>query len=200
MEVKLLRITEDPDGLIEEAGRLCYLSKKGDRKIIHNWIKQGHESMLEHPCATFLITGVSRAESHQHVRHRIASYSQQSQRYVDENNFSFVTPPAIASNNEANKLYQEFMEQAKETYGALRNLNIKKEDARFVLPNATHTHFVTTMNFRSLRNFLKLRTEPGAQWEIKYVANCMLKIVKEHAPHCFYDFEVDTALQKDFFD
>jgi len=189
MKVSLLRITEDPEGIIEEAGRLCYKSPVGDRTLIQRWIQKGHESVIEHACATFLITGVSRAESHQHVRHRIASYSQQSQRYIEEGEFSYVTPPAIASNPEALKVYDEAMAYLTYTYKTLRSFNIKKEDARFVLPNATETSFVTTINFRSLRNFIQLRSEKGAQWEIRHVANSMLSLVKPHAPNCFYDFE-----------
>mgnify|MGYP003608306729 CR=1 FL=1 len=190
MKVELLSITPECEKLIEIAGRECYQSIVGNPKIIQNWIKSGHESVIEHACATFKISDVSRAESHQHVRHRIASYSQKSQRWVMEDYFNFITPKSIKNNPDALELYTSLMDTIRDTYHKLIKLGIKKEDARFTLPNACATSFVCTMNFRSMRNFFKLRLDSHAQWEILEVANEMLKLVKPLAPNVFFDIEV----------
>ena len=190
MNIKLISITPNPEDVIEEAGRICYKSEIGDKTIIQRFIKSGHESMLEHANCTFYIDGVSRALSHQLVRHRIASYSQQSQRYVSENKFNFIIPPEIEKNQYTKVLYESAMKQIQEAYNILQKNGIKKEDARFLLPNACETSLIFTFNFRSLRNFLKLRLDIHAQWEIRELANEILKIIKPIAPNVFFDFEV----------
>jgi len=193
MKVELLAVTPDPEKLIETAGRTCYLStsrKKNPAKFVKNRIKEGHESILEHASATIKISGISRACSHQLVRHRIASYSQQSQRYVDETNYRYVVPPDIEDNEEALEVFEDCVEHCRQTYAKLRELGIKKEDARFVLPNATATTIVVTMNFRSWRHFIQLRLlEPGAQWEIKQVAKAVLYCLSGVAPAVFQDLK-----------
>jgi len=191
MKLELIAVTPDPEGVIEIAGRECYQSDIGNRKIIQNWIKSGHTSVIEHASATFRLSGVSRAESHQHVRHRIASYSQKSQRYVKEDAFDYITPPSILEHTDPSVLetYTSLMDNIQSCYTYLINKKIKKEDARFVLPNACETSFVFTMNFRSMRNFFELRRDSHSQWEIRSVANEMLTIVKPLAPNVFYDIE-----------
>lgn len=189
MKVELLSITPNAEKLIEEAGRTCYQSTPGDPTIIQRWLKSGHESMVEHACATFQISEISRALSHQLVRHRIASYSQQSQRYVKEDGFKYVIPPSIASNQKSIAQFVDAMLILQNTYDTLVALGIPKEDARFVLPNACHTEIVVTMNFRAMRNFFKLRLDRHAQHEIRKMANYMLSIVKQYAPNVFYDME-----------
>ncbi|HPJ14072.1 MAG TPA: FAD-dependent thymidylate synthase [Spirochaetota bacterium] len=193
VSVELIASTPDAEKVIERAGRTCYLSfEKADEesagKFIKARIKTGHDSILEHACASFRIKGVSRAFTHQLVRHRMASYSQQSQRYVSENEFSYILPPSIEENPEAHKIYSDFMESSRLAYSRLREMNILKEDARFVLPNAVETEIVFTANFRELRHFFSIRLEKHAQWEIRRAAYEMLLIMKKIAPSVFADF------------
>ncbi|MBP9022634.1 MAG: FAD-dependent thymidylate synthase [Spirochaetes bacterium] len=193
VSVELIAYTPDAEKVIERAGRTCYLSfEKADDasagKFIKARIKTGHDSILEHACASFRIKGVSRAFTHQLVRHRMASYSQQSQRYVSENEFSYILPPSIEENSEAHKIYSDFMENSRIAYSKLREMNILKEDARFVLPNAVETEIVFTANFRELRHFFSIRLEKHAQWEIRRAAYEMLLIMKKIAPSVFDDF------------
>jgi len=187
MKIELLSHTPDPENVIEIAGRTCYKSEIGNPSIIRNWIKAGHESVIEHASATFRFSGVSRSMTHQLVRHRLASYSQQSQRYVNEDNFDYVIPEEILGNENALYLFIDTMEHINESYKTLRELGIKKEDARYVLPNATATEIVTTMNFRELRSFFKLRISKRAQKEIRDVAIEMLLEVVKIAPNVFQD-------------
>ena len=144
MKVELLAITPDAEKLIEKAGRTCYLSfdkvnEESHKRFVRMLIKSGHESVLEHAYATFRITGGSRAFTHQIVRHRLCAFSQQSQRYVDEKGFSIITPPSIERNEEAKRIFDDFIKGAKDAYVKLQSLGIKKEDARFVLPNAVES-------------------------------------------------------------
>ncbi len=194
--VELLAITPNGEKLIEEAGRTCYLSlnkmtDESEKNFIRNAIKRGHLSIIEHASATFRILGASRAFTHQLVRHRLASFSQQSQRYVEESDFNFVVPPSIKDNGEALELYREFIENSRKTYGKLRGLNIKKEDARFILPNALESQIVFSANFREMRSIFALRLERAAQWEFRKVALAMLKILQAEAPSVFGDFVID---------
>lgn len=177
------------EGLVEHAGRACYRSEPRDdpARFLRARIREGHESIVEHASVTFDISGISRACSHQLVRHRIASYSQESQRYVDMSAPEFVVPPAVAANPEAAGVWKQFMGQVAEAYGRLRELGVRKEDARFVLPNATATRIIVTMNFRSLRHLFSVRCEPGAQWEIRELALEMLRQVSALAPATFAD-------------
>lgn len=196
MKVELLFITPDAEKLIETAGRTSYLSfgkqgKDTEKAFIRMLIKRGHLSVLEHAYATFRISGVSRAFTHQLVRHRLCSFIQQSQRYVDERNFNFIEPQSIKNNPEAHSIFTESMDNARKTYVELQKLGIKNEDARFVLPNATESQIVVTANLREWRHIVELRGEPDAQWEIRRAAIEILKILKKHAPTVFGEFEID---------
>jgi len=192
LKVELLFITPDSERLIELAGRVAYQSfhrlKEGSEKEFVRMIRRsGHHSVLEHAYATFRISGISRACSHQLVRHRLCSFTQKSQRYVDEKDFSYVIPPSVEESEEAKKLFEEFMESARNTYVRLKELGIKNEDARYVLPNAAETEIVLTANFRELRHIISLRKDKSAQWEIRKLAHEMLRLLKEHAPSVFED-------------
>ncbi len=160
-------------------------------KFIKMLIRSGHLSVLEHAYASFRIQGGSRSFTHQLVRHRMASFTQQSQRYVNEKNFQYVVPPSIEKNPEALRIYRDFMEEARRVYALLREIRIKKEDARFVLPNAVFSEIVITANFREWRHIIELRGSKAAQWEIRKMAVEVLKILKEKAPSVFYDFYVE---------
>lgn len=196
MKVELLSITPNVEKLIENAGRTAYLSfekkrRGSERKFIEMLIKSGHFSVLEHAYATFRIKGGSRAFTHQLVRHRLCSYTQQSQRYVDESKFDYIEPEPIKNNEQAHYLFTNFINKAKEVYTDLQKLGIKNEDARFILPNAVESEVVITANFREWRHIIELRGSPDAQWEIRKVAIEILKILKKHAPTVFEDFEID---------
>lgn len=151
--------------------------------------KNGHESVLEHASATFRISGVSRALSHQLVRHRVASYSQKSQRYVKEADFDYVIPPDINANIQARTAYIQLMVEIGRKYTELSCLGIKKEDARFVLPNACETEIVMSANFREWRHVLHERLSVKAQWEIRMMAALMWKGLSSIAPIVFEDYK-----------
>lgn len=194
--VTLLAITPNAEKLIEEAGRTCYLSldriaEGSEQGFIRNCIRRGHHSILEHASASFRITGASRAFTHQLVRHRLASFSQQSQRYVDEAGFNYVIPDAIRADAGAAEAFRAFMARSEETYRFLRERGIKKEDARFVLPNASESQIVFSANFRELRAIFRLRLDRNAQWEIRRVCADMLKLLQAEAPAVFGDFMLD---------
>ncbi|OHD66362.1 MAG: thymidylate synthase, flavin-dependent [Spirochaetes bacterium RBG_13_51_14] len=196
--VTLLAITPGAERVIEEAGRTCYLSidriaEGSEKSFIRNCLKRGHHSILEHATATFRITGASRAFTHQLVRHRLASFSQQSQRYVDETGFNYVIPGDILADVEAAALFRGCMAHAEETYRLLRKRGMKKEDARFVLPNALESQIVFSANFRELRTIFRLRLDRSAQWEIRRVCIEMLKILQKEAPSVFCDFIIDDG-------
>lgn len=151
----------------------------------------GHMSVLEHGSVTFLITGVSRTLSHQLVRHRLASYTQQSQRYTNMQEFNYVVPESIKNNIKAYSLYEHTIADLKETYKTLIELleadNVKnaKEDARFILPNACTTQLVMTMNYRELGDFLGKRMCKRAQWEIRELATEIYKLMNKYEPYIF---------------
>jgi thymidylate synthase (FAD) len=161
------------------------ISEGEAEKIIEMVRALGHHSVLEHATFTYSIEGISRACSHQLVRHRIASYSQQSQRYILIEKFSPTIPPSIAKKRQAKEIYEKAMTISSETYRELIDLNIPLEDARYVLPNASTTNIVVSMNARALLIFFELRTCLKAQWEIRKMANLMLKEVKKIAPILF---------------
>ncbi|MCL1834316.1 MAG: FAD-dependent thymidylate synthase [Leptospirales bacterium] len=195
-KVVLLAITPDGEKLIEEAGRTCYLSLSkitddSEKNFIRSAIKRGHHSILEHASASFRILGASRAFTHQLVRHRIASFSQQSQRYVDESEFNYIVPPEINENKEALEVYREFIETSRTTYNRLREIGIKKENARFILPNALESQIVFSANFREFRSVFNLRLDRAAQWEIRRVCLEMLLILQEKAPSVFGDYTIN---------
>lgn len=197
MKVELLYITPEPEKIIEKAGRVAHQSFNKEApdsyiKFIRMLIKLGHTSVLEHAVASFKISGVSRSLTHQLVRHRIASYTQKSQRYVDESTFEYVTPDKIKENEAAFDIYNNFMNYCKETYKKLKEIGIPKEDARFVLPNATKTEIVITANLREFRHMISLRGSKEAQWEIRRMFIEILKILKEYAPTVFEDFIIEN--------
>lgn len=196
MKVKLIKYTHEPERVVAMAARLCYSSigaedlnqKMTDeqvRKLVAKIVKLGHASTLEHVSFTFAIEGVSRVLTHQLVRHRIASYSQQSQRYVAEHNFEYIMPPTINKNEKAKKIFTTLLQQVRTAYDELTKLDIPKEDARYVLANATETKILSTFNARSLLHFFSLRCCYRAQWEIRAMAYQMLKEVKKVAPLLF---------------
>lgn len=163
------------------------------KKALDHALASGHESVLEHWSATFAIEGISRACSHQLVRHRIMSASQQSQRYVrmahsSRDPFDYVLPDSIKDNPDARELFDRHMRATAEVYGRLVDCyKIPMEDARYVLPNACTTNIVVTMNARELRHFLGLRLCSRAQWEIRELAERMLELLKEECPVLFKD-------------
>jgi thymidylate synthase (FAD) len=191
MDVELIAYTPEPD-IIAAAAALLTHSKSdfGDlknadpeklRKVLRAVIDMGHTSVVEHAYFTFAISGVSRALTHQLVRHRIASYSQQSQRYVEQER-EYIVPPSIEKN--FRKEYEEMMKKIWDFYDMLKE-KVPVEDARYVLPNASATRIVVSMNARSLLNFFELRCCLHAQWEIRKLAWKMLKLVREVAPTIF---------------
>lgn len=220
MEVKLLNYTKDAEETISKAGKLCYsdvgvdeISKKltdeSIDKYINMLIGMGHFSPLEHVSFTFAVEGVSRVLTHQLVRHRIASYSQQSQRYVKLESFQYIIPPEIEKNEEARSLFIKAMEEDAITYDKLSNIlfdthfkelieegksekeartqaeKLAIEDARYVLPNSCETKIVFTMNARTLLHFFSLRCCNRAQWEIREMAIKMVEILKPIYPSLF---------------
>ncbi len=195
MRVELINYTPEPDRSSAHAALTCYseeVPKKeelGEEKIeeILDKIKEsGHHSVIEHASFTFAIHDVSRSLTHQLVRHRLASYSQQSQRYVDIEDFDPVIPDSIRENDRAEKIFQDLMENIQEAYIDLKEKEeVPLEDARYVLPNATRSNIIVTMNARELWHFFSLRCCKRAQWEIRDMANMMLKLVKEKAPLIF---------------
>jgi len=194
MEVELLGMTPNPEKVIETAGRTCYLSfekarEGSEKKFVRMVVRNGHHSVLEHAVATFRITGISRACTHQLVRHRLASYSQQSQRYVNEKQFSIVEPESVASKPEAHEIFEKTVEACREAYLKLQEIGIKNEDARFLLPNAVQSEIVVTANLREWRHMIAIRGQKAAQWEIRVLMMKILNVLKEHAPTVFEDFE-----------
>lgn len=196
MDVQLLTHTPEPERVVAAAARLCYsaagigqlLDKSLDeqRALLQKILSLGHFSVLEHASFTFGIEGISRACSHQLVRHRLASYSQQSQRYVShQDRFEAVVPETIAARPELATKYQVFLDQAHQVYAELLEAGIPAEDARFVLPNAAATKLVMTMNGRELHHFFELRCCRRAQWEIRAMAVAMLRRVRAVAPVLF---------------
>ena len=196
MHVELLIHTPDPEQVVAAAARLCYSnasidelmekSKVDRQEFLEKILSLGHHSVLEHVSFSFGIEGISRACSHQLVRHRLASYSQQSQRYVShKKRFSAVTPASIAAEPGLNQRYQQLLGEIHQFYGEMLDAGIPAEDARFLLPNAATTKLVVTMNGRELRHFFALRCCRRAQWEIQALAKQMLRLVKPVAPTLF---------------
>ena len=197
MKVRLLRYTNDPEVLCGAAAltstrsgspseALRKMDTETAKKLIKRVTGYGHASVIEHASFTFSIEDVSRAMTHQLVRHRIASYTQQSQRYVTYDTVeNYVTPPSITRNAEAKKRFDEALKGISETYHALLETGIPKEDARFILPNAAKTNIMVTMNARELRHFFNLRCCARSQWEIREAATEMFKQAKKAAPALF---------------
>jgi thymidylate synthase (FAD) len=190
MKIELLSITSNAQKLIEEAGRTCYKSKSGDNtdsNFIRGAIQRGHESIIEHASATFRISEVSRALSHQLVRHRLASFSQMSQRYTNGENFTYEVPNAIKNVPHLYEEFIRFMNETKNMYSYFTHQGIKPEDARSILPNACHTEIVMTANFREWRTIFKLRCDSHAQLDIRIMAKSILEILYSNAPDVFFD-------------
>lgn len=199
MHVELLYHTPDPERAIATAARLCYapvgaselmetMPPERMASVLSTIMKGGHFSTLEHASYTFAIDGVSRALTHQLVRHRIASFNQQSQRYVKfKNGLDTVKPGSVAENPEAEAIFNEAIEQAVSAYVKLLDLGIPAEDARYLLPNAAETKIVVTMNVRELLHFFELRCCNRAQWEIRELAHKMLELARPTAPYVFAD-------------
>lgn len=198
LKVKLLSYTRDPEQNVVAAIRQCYaavgaaeLKKKTNQetreRLIRQILQSGHTSTIEHASFTFAIEGISRACSHQLVRHRLASYSMQSQRYVDlsKKGMRYVIPPSIRNNPKLKKLYQQKMAEVEQSYRAMLEAGVKAEDARFLLPNACETKIVVTMNARALGNFFQERLCSRAQWEIRALAREMRRLVVQVAPILF---------------
>jgi len=217
LKVILLRHTPNPEETISMAAKLCYspsdveslkgkIEAKDQKAFVERLVQMGHMTPIEHPSFTFAIEGISRACSHQLVRHRLASYSQQSQRYVSEKSgvrgqgseaeegFDYIIPPSIAEDEKAKEIFEASMVEAQKAYdrliAKLNERGIKGEsanqDARFVLPNAAETKIMVTMNARELLHFFRLRCCNRAQWEIRHMAEKMLQLVKEVAPTIFH--------------
>lgn len=204
LKVILLRHTPNPEETIALAAKLCYspsdiealkgkIEAKDQQTFVERLMKMGHLSPIEHASFTFAIEGISRACSHQLVRHRLASYSQQSQRYVSEAaGFDYVIPPSIKAAGLTAE-FEQFMQQAQDAYRAMvAKLNehgitgeAANQDARFVLPNAAETKIIVTMNARELLHFFGQRCCMRAQWEIRAMADFMLKLVQDVAPVIF---------------
>lgn len=220
MKVKLLNYTPNPEELIAKSAKLCYsavgveeiaekLTEQSTQSFLEMLTSLSHASPLEHVSFSFGVEGVSRVLTHQLVRHRLASYSQQSQRYVVLENFEYIIPPSIEAIPEAKDLFQETMEKDRQAYIKLvdtlmeghtkkymeEGLSLEQaqrkaekrsiEDARYVFPNACETKIVVTMNARTLLHFFSIRTCQRAQWEIRQLAIEMLKLTKEAAPTLF---------------
>lgn len=200
MKVTLLNFTPEPEKTIVLAAKLCYspshieeLEEKvrglSYEKFLHKILGMGHTSVLEHSSFSFGIDGISRAASHQLVRHRLASYSQQSQRYVKQSELNeYVTPPSITeAGGDVAERYKDGIEKAYALYGELLAEGLPPEDARFLLPNAACTQIIVTMNARALLHFFQLRCCERAQWEIREMATEMLKLAKKEASIIFGD-------------
>ncbi len=196
LEVELIAITPEPERVIEQAGRTCYLSfdridADSSENFIRRLIKMGHESPLEHAYATFRIRNCSRAMTHQLVRHRLMAVSQQSQRYVDEEEFAYVVPESMPA--EFVEDFHKDMTAIQAMYCKWRQRGLRKEDARFVLPNACTSEIVVSADFREWRHIFKLRLSPKAQWEIRQACRTMVTILAEYAPACFDDITAQLA-------
>lgn len=188
MQVTVLNSTPYITWTIAQAARVCTNSDSaGNGPLVERLKEMGHMSPFEHASITFEINGVSRALTHQLVRHRIASYSQQSQRYVTMENVEFVCPPAIEENSALKMLWDNWTKNTMDFYKLLQDEGLKNEDARFVLPNACTSKIIMTMNCRSLLQFFEERCCGKAQWEIRELANRMLVLCKDLAPRVFAD-------------
>jgi thymidylate synthase (FAD) len=199
MDVRLLSHTPDPERAVAVAARLCYapvgaaelmedMSDEAVRKVLRTIMTSGHFSALEHASYTFAIDGVSRALTHQLVRHRLASYNQQSQRYVSyTEDPAFIVPPAVDADPGARQAFLEACGAAFIAYRGLLDAGVAPEDARYLLPNAMETKIVVTMNVRELLHFLELRCCKRAQWEIRDLALAMLDLAEPTAPYIFMD-------------
>ncbi|MBR3410145.1 MAG: FAD-dependent thymidylate synthase [Candidatus Methanomethylophilaceae archaeon] len=195
MKVMLLACTQNADAICAAAGNSCYSNKPASEivedidseKVLSRIVGMGHHSVIEHAVFTFSVEGVSRALTHQLVRHRMASFSQQSQRYVSLTEPTYVTPHTIEGDPEAEKRFEETMDSIWKAYRDLEEMGIPAEDARYLLPNGCTTNITITMNARELLHFFSLRCCNRAQWEIREMADRMLELCMEVSPVIFKD-------------
>lgn len=197
MNVTLIEHTPNPEHTVALAARLCYspasigelrekLADSDIEAFLDKVMSLGHHSVLEHASFTFGIEGISRVTTHQLVRHRIASFSQQSQRYVShKEEFTSIMPDTIAENTEARQIFAFMSETVHKAYAQLIDMGIPAEDARYILPNATETKIIMTMNARELLHFFTLRCCQRAQWEIRDMSIEMLRLAQKIAPIIF---------------
>ena len=193
MKVTLLAYTPDADRICAAAGNSCYSERPSaeivedidSEKMLSRIVGMGHHSVIEHAVFTFCVEGVSRALTHQLVRHRVASFSQQSQRYVSMDRATYVTPHTVEGNEDALKLYDSVMDDIWDAYKKLEEMGIPAEDARYLLPNGCTTNITITMNARELLHFFSLRCCNRAQWEIRELAWEMRRQVRQVAPVLF---------------
>jgi thymidylate synthase (FAD) len=197
--VELMSITANAEDIIERACRTCYLSfhrykpPASTEELIKKVIRKGHHSVLEHALATFRIKGGSRVFTHELVRHRLMSPSQESQRYVEygkTKQFEFVIPPTVQNIPFVDK-FAQLAGLAFDLYQEMVKADVPKEDARYILPNATTSEIVISANFRELRHIFEIRCVERAHWEIREICLEMLKIMKKQAPIVFWDFDID---------
>lgn len=195
MKVELVAYTPNPEETIERAARICYDSKTGDyekrKKFLSGLIKSGHTSTIEHASATFKFSEVSRALTHELVRHRLFSFSQRSQRYCSEDGFVTTIPRSIVNEKSGQfpGKWMDLMNSILDLYNEMVEAGIPKEDARYILPNACHTEIFVSGNFREWRHFLELRLSPRAQWEIRELAHLVLNELYKVAPIVFQDLK-----------
>ena len=184
MKVELIAHTTDPLALCEEAAAMCTQSDK-PAQALRGAIRSGHESVLEHASFTFSIEGISRITLAQLTRHRIASFSVLSQRYVNQQDQEVIIPESIKQNEEMLDLYVSQVSRLRWIYDAMVEAGIPKEDARYILPQGTTTDLIMTMNARELGHFFSLRCCNRAQWEIREMADQMLRILVAQWPELF---------------
>ena len=195
MIVKLLAYTQNADAICAAAGNSCYSERPSYEiaedidagKVLSRIVGMGHHSVIEHAVFTFSVQGVSRALTHQLVRHRVASFSQQSQRYVSIDEPTYVTPHTVEGDPEAERVFDETMAAIWGAYSKLEAMGIPAEDARYLLPNGCTTNITITMNARELLHFFSLRCCNRAQWEIRELADRMLELCREVSPVIFKD-------------
>lgn len=198
LSVELINYTPNPEETVAIAMRQSRfkgsvssltLSNHDVQRLCQLAIDLGHFSVFEHISFTFAIEGISRSCSHQLVRHRLFSFTQQSQRYVNEKDFPFIVPPSIKDNNDAYAIFTKTMGEISSSYEKLSAI-VPIEDARFVLPNATETKIVATANARELMHFFKMRLDNHAQWEIRNLAQLMFKKVSMVCQNIFIDYNI----------
>ena len=223
LHVELIQHTPEPEKVIAAAAKLCYshsnaadimddLTDESVDKFLTRLVSMGHGSPTEHASFTFAIEGVSRTLTHQLVRHRLASFSQQSQRYVNSSGFDYIIPPVIAADEAYRSYFESIMEILNDAYNSMQKILQSKyekdgmgksaaekkanEDARYMLPNACETKIVVTMNSRELAHFFNVRCCNRAQWEIRALADAMLEEVQKVAPTLFKNAGPDCRTGK----
>lgn len=191
MKVKLIQATENAGKMIADIASICYGKEeaKNPERLLRNLYKLGHGSVFEHAYYTFKIEGISRACLAQLTRHRHASYTVRSQRYCSESEQSFIVPESMDYNVALIQEYYTFMDTAKDFYDYLISWGVKREDARFVLPQATLTDLYMSCNLRELIHIADLRLSKAAQWEIRELVREMVRLVVEHSPELEFMFE-----------